>query len=233
MNGSKSFEEFQEIVKKVVALKSDDFFEIAKVTGLDPKSDFVGADLSGVDISHHDLSGANFSGTDLRDANLRGTNLSEANLRGIDLSGADLSGASLFHVNPLKIGGMDISDFRKSVTLPDLLKIVLEHEAFANDMEIQSKQSFRAIGANFVEADLKQARLPFAYFSNADMSKADLRGANLNQATLHGAKFDGAQVSEAIFLGSKGLSQSDIEDLKSRGAIFDLADINVPALVPS
>ena len=51
---------------------------------------FIGTNLSGIDLSYADLSGA-----DLSYANLSGADLSGANLRGANLSGADLRGANL------------------------------------------------------------------------------------------------------------------------------------------
>ncbi|MDA0673152.1 MAG: pentapeptide repeat-containing protein [Cyanobacteria bacterium] len=79
-----SFEKLEQQIEAVLEAETTDFFELAEIVGLDPKQDFVSADLSGVDLSGKDLSYANFTG-----ANLQGANLSHANLEGTDFTGAN------------------------------------------------------------------------------------------------------------------------------------------------
>lgn len=75
-------------------------------------------------------------------------------------------------------------------------------------------------GANLSGANLSSAMLVEANLTNADLSGADLNGATLRGADLSGAVLNGAGVVGAYFLGTKGLSPAQVEDLKSRGALF-------------
>jgi uncharacterized protein YjbI with pentapeptide repeats len=81
-----NFAELEQQIEAVLQADSIDFFELAEMLGLDPKQDFVGADLSGVDLSGKDLSYANFTR-----ATLRGANFSNSNLNGADFTDANLS----------------------------------------------------------------------------------------------------------------------------------------------
>ena len=87
--------EIENIIQRVQKAETDNFFELAKMLGRDPKKDYAGANLHKCDLSNGDLQGAILRQTDLSNANLSGTDLSGADLSGADLSGADLSGAYL------------------------------------------------------------------------------------------------------------------------------------------
>ncbi|MEL6555912.1 MAG: pentapeptide repeat-containing protein [Cyanobacteria bacterium J06621_11] len=63
------------------------------------KSPFIGANLSGANLSNANLSGANLSNVNLSGANLSNANLSGANLSGANLSNTNLSGTKLSRVN--------------------------------------------------------------------------------------------------------------------------------------
>lgn len=91
MANSETFEELEQQIEGVLDSKSTDFFELATMLDLDPKQDFAGADLSGVNFSGKDLSGANFTGT-----NFQGADLSNANFEGADLQNANLMAAQVF-----------------------------------------------------------------------------------------------------------------------------------------
>lgn len=68
----------------IVSAETDNFVALAKLVGLDPTTDYVGADLSGADFSDCDLAGFNFSG-----AILTGITLNEAtSWAGCKLTGA-------------------------------------------------------------------------------------------------------------------------------------------------
>jgi uncharacterized protein YjbI with pentapeptide repeats len=91
MSEKTSFEqEMEKIIQLVKEAKTDNFFELAKILGRNPKKDFAGADLHNCDLS---VSGGDLQGADLRRTNLSSANLKGVNLRGADLSFADLSGA--------------------------------------------------------------------------------------------------------------------------------------------
>jgi uncharacterized protein YjbI with pentapeptide repeats len=91
--------EIEEIIQRVQESQTDNFFELAKMLGRDPKNDYTGANLHKCDLSNGDLQGAILRQTDLSYANLSGTDLSGADLSDADLSGADLSGADLTYTN--------------------------------------------------------------------------------------------------------------------------------------
>ncbi len=70
-------------------------------------------------------------------------------------------------------------------------------------------------GANLNGADLSGgADLSNVNFSNANLTDADLTGANLN-----GANLTGAIVENTAFVGVKGLTPEQKEDLRKRSAI--------------
>lgn len=54
----------------ILAADGANFVELAKIAGLNPSEDFIGADLQGVDFGVCDLTGYDFSGADLRQARL-------------------------------------------------------------------------------------------------------------------------------------------------------------------
>jgi uncharacterized protein YjbI with pentapeptide repeats len=95
---SDELEEFQSIVSLVTSSNAN-FSNLAKLAGLDLKTDFIGADLRQVNLCGCDLSRADLSGANLNQADLSGANLSEANLSGADLSFANLSLANLSSTN--------------------------------------------------------------------------------------------------------------------------------------
>jgi uncharacterized protein YjbI with pentapeptide repeats len=87
--------EIQEMIKRVQEAKTDNFFELVKILGHDPKKDYAGANLHKCDLSNGDLQGAILRQTDLSHANLSGTDLRGADLSGADLTNANLSNAKL------------------------------------------------------------------------------------------------------------------------------------------
>jgi Pentapeptide repeats (8 copies) len=92
--------QLQEMVDRIIAAKTDNFAELAKIANLNPAQDFAGANLRGtslstVDFSNAKLDRANFRGADLSDADLSDANLQKAKFSGADLSGAFLGNADL------------------------------------------------------------------------------------------------------------------------------------------
>lgn len=160
--------QLQEKVDRIIAAKTDNFAELAKIANLNLSEDFAGANLlgttlTGVDFSSAKLDRANFRGADLSD-----TDFSEASLQNAKFSGADLSGAFL--------GNADLQ-------AADLYKASL---ALAN-----------LCGANLCGANLVEVNLTNANFSGANVESARFRNnsglseelqANLQ---LRGAIFEG------------------------------------------
>ena len=89
------WQEFQSLVQQIETAETDDFLELAKLLGRNPKTDLVGASLVGANLSGADLVGADLVGASLVGANLVGASLVGANLSGADLSGANLHNANL------------------------------------------------------------------------------------------------------------------------------------------
>lgn len=61
---------------------TDEFVELASAAHLDPKHDFIGADLRGMDFSRQNLAGFDFRGADFRGANLEGASFDHAVIDG-------------------------------------------------------------------------------------------------------------------------------------------------------
>ena len=53
-------------VEKILSADTGNFAELAKISGMDPATDYRFADLKGCDFTESDLSGFDFTGADLR-----------------------------------------------------------------------------------------------------------------------------------------------------------------------
>ena len=122
-----------------------DLLTLAQLVGLDPQRDlaggkFVGANLSGIDLSGANLANSNFRGAILTDGDLSGANLANSNFRGADLSGAYLENANLTK-----------ADFRKSsLALANLI---------GADLTEANLQSTTLHSANLSAANVHQTQL--------------------------------------------------------------------------
>jgi uncharacterized protein YjbI with pentapeptide repeats len=196
------------------------FAEVVLASGLDPYTDFVKADLSGMNLAGVDLSGYNLSGANLQDANLKGAflrraNLSGANLQGVGLDRANLSGAKL-------IGAI----FNRARLTHANLRITNLEGA---DLEAANMDSADFRGANLTGANLKNARLGRVDFRGAQLSGANLEGANLRCADLRHAymvrsnltrsKLDGADLGTTN-LAEANLFQASMQRVHGNGCIF-------------
>ena len=85
----------EETIKLIEEAKTDDLFELAKIMGQNPKTDWAGADFHECDLSNGDLADANLKYINLSSAKLINCNLRRANLTGADISGADFTGADI------------------------------------------------------------------------------------------------------------------------------------------
>src|SRR5207248_1107689 len=103
------------------------------------------------------------------------------------------------------------------------------------NMQQRDAESIQLDNAYLAAADLEQAWMPLtylrqAYLRQANLSGADLSGANLSEANLSraylsradlsGADLSRADLSGADLSGAKGLTQSQLEVYKSKGAII-------------
>lgn len=142
----------------------------------------------------------------LRKANLSQINLSQATIGEVDLSRANLSYA--------KFNGADLSGANLSGV-----------NFFVTDLNGANLSGANLSGAKFIYADLSGANLSKANLSGANFVGADLDGACLNGADLNGADFFGTDLDHTALERTKiqqvkGLTESEIEVYKSRGAII-------------
>ena len=198
-----------DLFQMVLNAPTDDLFELAKIAGLNPLTDYAGGDFRNIDLSDKDLSGADLSGTNFLGANLSGTNLSgtdltDANLSDANLSGANLSGTDLIDAN---LSGANLSRANLSGT----------------DLTDANLSGTNLSGANLSGTDLTDANLSDANLSGANLSGASLSGANLSGANLSGALIVRAFLSNANFSQSSlvnatllrsNLSQSNLREAR-------------------
>lgn len=184
-------------IQQIIAAKTDNFFELAAMVGLNPVADFAGAKLLGVSLQGADLSGAN-----LRRAYLRGADLSDADLSGADLQGASLGGADLSgaYLSDADLSGADLH--RASLVLANLSGAQLS-------------------GTNFSEANLSNANLSDTNLKEANLVGADLNRASFLLANLSGTAWSNAHTEETRFSRNSGLSEQQKQELKRQGAQFE------------
>ena len=179
-----------------------------------------------------DLRNANLIGANLREANLREANLLEADLSGANLREADLSGANLRSANLISTDLRDATLIEANLRSADLRNATLRsatlREAILSDATLReatlSGANLRS--ANLISTDLRYADLSEAILSSANLSRAYLREANLSCAILRDADLRDADLREAVLKGTImidciGLSEANIADYRSRGAIFN------------
>jgi uncharacterized protein YjbI with pentapeptide repeats len=87
--------EFDDKIKQILTAETTNFLELARMVDLDPSKDFIGSDLSNINLEGADLQEFNFTGADLSYANLSHANLSYANLSHSDLRCAKLQESKL------------------------------------------------------------------------------------------------------------------------------------------
>jgi uncharacterized protein YjbI with pentapeptide repeats len=143
-------------------------------------------------ISYRKLKCADLSDADLSNTFLRKANLRKANLRDVNLSNAELSYAKLRNAN-------------------------LRCANLRNANMCYAKLS----NADLSYADLNYTNLSDSELTYTDLSYSNLSDANLRGANLSNANLNGANVSNTRFGYKSGFSESVMQDLIERGAIFD------------
>jgi len=184
------------------------------------RSDFAGADLTGVRLDGASLVGANLENASLscadpdtvmlsdnrvagRCASARGADLTRARLTGAKLWGIDLTGAKL---DDAQGDGADLANAR--LTGASLANAHLEKADLTGSLEAQ--------GANFLNASLQGADFTGAQLQLADFSSAALQGAIFNFARLEGATLRDANLEGATLLQSRLLA-TDMTGTKMTG----------------
>lgn len=202
------------------------------------RRDLAKKDLSDANLQSVYLVGANLSKADLSCVDLSGAQLSRANLCNADLTDADLTGANL---NDAKLQGANLRD--ATLDKSDLRHVTIDKKTIVNDKWRQVIQILENPGkfkdcsgrdlsmaklasidwrkANLRGADLREVDFTGADLKRANFNSANLSNANLIDAELKGANFEAAEVKGAHFKDGRGLTDSEIKNLLSRGAIFN------------
>ncbi|GHO54456.1 pentapeptide repeat-containing protein [Ktedonobacter robiniae] len=135
---------------------------------------------------------------DFSTGSLEGASLREANLSHADLTDADLHDTKLVNAN-LREANLSYAD----LTDADLRGACL-------------------IQANMAETNLTEANLAYANLSKASLIEANLSGTDLRRADLSDAILeDIASMERAWLKGVIGLSQTQLEEFKAKGAVID------------
>jgi formylglycine-generating enzyme required for sulfatase activity len=92
MSGGK--EDWAARARAVIGAQSNNFMELLKISGLDPKTDLRFADWSGVDFSGCDLRGFDFTGARLHGCNFGGAFIEGARLDQAEINGSDVQAAN-------------------------------------------------------------------------------------------------------------------------------------------
>ncbi|XP_076182764.1 BTB/POZ domain-containing protein KCTD9 isoform X2 [Ptiloglossa arizonensis] len=152
--------------------------------------DFVGADLSKLDLRH-----INFKFAIMRDCNLAGANLSECCFERADLSNANLQGAQLVRVKML----------RANLSAANLRSCNFE-DPFCSpaNMEGANLKGANLEGSYMTAVNLRVATLKNAILRNCNLRSAVLAGADLeccdlSGSDLHNANLRGANLKDAAF----------------------------------
>jgi hypothetical protein len=164
-----------------------------------------------VSLKQANLNTINFSQAQIDRVDLRDANLSKANLSKADLTYANLSEAILQEADLSEaiLYGADFT--RANLTSANLTKANLcRADLSGADLWIANLS-----GAALIDAKLNEAKLFKVDFSSADLSYADLSEAFLSEANFSEAKFN-----QTKLLRVRGLSESELETYKSRGAII-------------
>lgn len=216
----------QALIQLVEEAKTADFFELARLAGLNPKEDFSGADLKWIDLRSAQLSRANFINTNLSGANLTNANLQEARLIGAQLMSAIMEGAILDYANLVNINMQGANLVNASLVSADLTRANLTQA----DLSHADLQRATLTAAMLERVHLSEANLSHANLRRADLSKADLSGASLYSADLSNCDLRWANLSEtnlvgatltrAIFAENPGISKEETLVLRQKGAIF-------------
>jgi uncharacterized protein YjbI with pentapeptide repeats len=167
-------------------LTRQDVLEKIEVNGGPGSVDFVGCDLSAIDLSFEPVQAVIdeqiqpvWYSNNTHGINLRGARFVRANLTDARLVQADLSEATLNHAN------LKSSDCHDSKFIDSFL------------VDIKAQQ------ANFVYCDMRGCYLIRAILHNADFSNARLQGADLSGAELNNAILCNAKLTEADFTNAK------------------------------
>ncbi|MEB3308694.1 MAG: pentapeptide repeat-containing protein [Snowella sp.] len=156
-----------DLIETIYQADSQNLAELAQIANLNPKTDlaggnFLGANLSGVELNNANLAHTNFRGAILTDADLSEANLSYTNFSGADLSGAYLESANLryadFHKGSLALTNLISTDLchanlcQTTITHANFSGATVAQTTFSQNagMTEELQQSLQARGAKFL-----------------------------------------------------------------------------------
>jgi uncharacterized protein YjbI with pentapeptide repeats len=165
-----SLSQLEALIQKIYDVQTQNLKELCQLAGLESKLDlaggnFLGATLSGEELSHTELVGCNFRGAILTDADFSESDLDYAILTGADLSGAYLESARLryadFRKGSLALANLISSDLSRAnlqgtiVNNANFSGAIVTDALFGDNpgMTVEMRQSLMARGAKFL-ADL-------------------------------------------------------------------------------
>jgi uncharacterized protein YjbI with pentapeptide repeats len=160
------------------------------------RKNFIGLNLSGLDLSciympYADFSNSNLSGTKLGSANLGAANLSMVNLENADMRWAKLEIANLSQAN---LQGANISNL-------SLGTANLEGANLARSIAFCIRlHGTNLKGANLSNADLRRASLNKVILIDTNLTGADLTGTNFQGSDLTGANLTDAKLEGVCWL---------------------------------
>lgn len=181
------------------------------------KIDFIGVDLSNVNLVGAnfvdiDLSYANFNGANLNKAILDRASLTGANFNRANLSDAKFIGAFLFNAyfSGANFSGANFSNAdlnRTNLINTELSNVNFSNANFRNaNLNRADLSRINLSGTDLSEADLSRANLRRSDLSRANLRKANLRATNLSEADLRDADFREACLIDATFHATQALS---------------------------
>src|SRR4051794_17717534 len=101
-------EKHRATIRSIRHSEQKDFMTLARIAGLNPKSDFRHANLSGIDFGSADLKGFDFTGADLRGADLRYASIDGAIFTDTDTVGTLWPGKRPLETSHFKPSAVDI-----------------------------------------------------------------------------------------------------------------------------
>ena len=217
-----AFQEFLAVAEQIAEAETDDFFELAKLIGRDPKTDFAGADLRGVNLrnakQHLFVLPESFFSRKFSLGLSLGVSLVLVFVFPFD----DFINLLLLNV---VLGGSMVSIAILMLSNHTLAILIFRFIAYVLILVFAALCFFFfffPVGRNLHNANLSNTNL-----INVDLSNSDLRKANFSHSNLSGANLNSANVANARFDFNSGLTDSQKNDLAQRGAIFQrVPDIN-------
>lgn len=100
-----------ERAKEAAEAETEDFGLLCQILSLDPKVDFVEADLRGLNLQNQTLKKCNFQGTDFTGSDCSTTIFEDCNLQGASFANSNIYGASFSNcvIDKVDFTGTDLS----------------------------------------------------------------------------------------------------------------------------